>query len=261
MPELPEVTTIVTDLKKNVLGWTVKDITTPDQKHLKDKTITNVTRVAKNIVFEFDGQIYLVIHLNMTGRLLLRSPNFKPDNYLKATITLQKSKKVLELRFCDKRGWAKMQIMRKRELQTLTNKYGINPLEKSITAQNLLDALKQKSSTIKSVLLEQAIIAGIGNIYTTEALWLAGIHPKTKTGDITLEQAATLLEAIRQMLTAGIEHRGVSISDYVDIFGKPGTFQELLAIYRKEICPKCTNKIEMEKINGRSTYFCPTCQK
>jgi formamidopyrimidine-DNA glycosylase len=142
-------------------------------------------------------------------------------------------------------------------------KYGLDPLEKDLKSEDFHRQLKKKRSNIKNVLLDQKIIAGAGNIYVNDALFLAGVDPKKKTDTLTEKESSAVLEALRKVLKEGIEHRGSTLDDemFVDPFGRKGTHQGYFRIYGKKICQVCGNKVVFEKINGRGTYYCRTCQK
>lgn len=273
MPEFPEVHTISQDLKKNIVGFTIKNIQISkyyklpsniklDLKKLIGKEIQDVDNIAKNIVIKLDENNFLVFHLAMTGRILLREPSSKSDNWVKVVLELHKSKSIKHLRFTDMRQFGKVSVLSEKNLDALASKYGLMPLDTSVSPENLLIAIKSKRTNIKNVLLDQNIISGLGNIYATDALFLAKINPKTTTQDITLESAEKLLKSIREILNEGIKNRGSTLPDkmYVDIFGEPGSQQDHFKIYLKNICDVCNSKVEFIKINGRGTYFCPSCQ-
>jgi formamidopyrimidine-DNA glycosylase len=147
-------------------------------------------------------------------------------------------------------------------LQKLTEKYGLDPLEKSVTPEKFLKAVKSKRTNIKNVLMDQKIMSGIGNIYATDALFLAGINPLLPTQNMSLEMAEKMLSSVRDVLTEGIKNRGSTLPDkmYVDIFGKTGNQQNHFKVYLKTKCTNCGSSIKFIKINGRGSYFCPTCQ-
>lgn len=273
MPEFPEVHTISHDLKKNVVEFTIKNIQISkyyklpsdiqaDLKKLVGKKIQDVDNIAKNIVLKLDENSYLVFHLAMTGRILLRELSDKTDNWVKIVLEIQKGTKTKHLKFCDMRQFGKVAVLSKNNLDILVSKYGLMPLNENVSPENFLNAIKSKKTNIKNVLLNQKIISGLGNIYATDALFLANINPKTSTQDITPESAEKLLKSIREILNEGIKNRGSTLPDkvYVDIFGNPGSQQEHFKIYLKNVCDVCNSKVEFIKINGRGTYFCPTCQ-
>lgn len=269
MPELPEIHTITEDLKKYATGALIKDIEIspgytvyPENEAVANfinKKILKVRRIAKNIIMETEvGAIQM--HLAMTGRLLLRDRSHTEDKWLKVKIVLEKNSKSFELRFCDMRMFGKVRLLDKDELEMLESKYGPEPLHENLDAEKFLTRIKSKNSNIKNVLLDQNIIAGMGNVYVTDALWISKIHPETKTKDFDIAMAEKLLEASREILLEGIKNRGISMSDYVDLFGKKGKQQEHFRIYGRDICPRCETKVVFTKINGRGTYFCANCQ-
>ena len=273
MPELPEVHTISQDLKANIIGFEIKNIhitnnyrIPEDQKKklfkLKGKRIKDSQRIAKNIVIEISENEFLVFHLAMTGRILLRENKDENDKWVKIVFEIVKNNKTMYLKFCDMRQFGKVRIINKEELKLLKNKYGIDVLREEISPEDFLKLLKSKKSTIKNVLLDQKIISGLGNIYATDTLFLSKVNPKTLTYDLTLQQGAEILKNSRVILKEGIKNRGSTLADkmYVDIFGNSGNQQNYFKIYGKNTCPVCNSKTSFEKINGRGTYYCPTCQ-
>lgn len=273
MPELPEVQTITADLKKYFENALIKDVkiasgysTLPANKVFLNKainsTIIRIFRVAKNIGFELDNGHFIVIHLAMTGRVLVKTPKDKAEQWEKVVFTLEKNDKQVHIRFSDVRMFGKVTLLQKEDITLLLNKYGPEPIAETTTAEQFFTQIKSKKTNIKNALLDQSIIAGLGNIYATDALFLAKINPFTATTDITPKMAKTLLETSRAILLEGIEHRGSTLDDemYVDIFGKPGNHQKYFRIYGKDICPVCKSKTVFTKLNGRGTYYCPICQ-
>jgi len=273
MPELPEVHTIITDLKNSILGYTIlKSLASdrytihPDKlsfiNGIEGRTINNVNRVAKNILLELDNGRYIHFHLAMTGRLLLREDTKTKDNWTHLAMKLGNGQDIKYLKFTDMRMFGKIGLVDETELTTIRNAHGPDALESNLTTDRFLKLIKSKNSNIKNILLDQAVISGIGNIYATDALFMANINPHTKTKVITSNQAEKLLNAIKTILSESIQHRGSTLPDrmYVDIFGKEGTHQKYFRIYMKEKCPTCKTNVVVEKISGRSTYYCPTCQ-
>jgi formamidopyrimidine-DNA glycosylase len=273
MPELPEVFTITKDLNDHLKGSTITDVRIdadynifPDDdtfiSSTKGKKIKKVSRLAKNIVFELND-VNVVFHLAMTGRLLLRSKEDNSDKWVKVVFYMSKGSKTYILTFTDMRTFGKAQIYNKKEIQELKNKYGPEPIDNSIKLDDFYKSIKSKRSNIKNVLLDQSRVSGLGNIYVTDTLFLAKIHPKTHTDNIDMNMAKSLWEAANTILSEGIEHRGSTLPDrmYVDIFGNEGSHQKYFRVYSKDNCPECETKIEYIKLNGRGTYYCPTCQK
>lgn len=273
MPELPEVQTIVGDLKKHIVGSRIMEIrvldgftTNPPEsnfiKKLTGKEITGVERIAKNIIITLDNEEYLLIHLAMTGRILWRRLNHKKDPWEKVIFTLEKDGKKGLLKYCDMRMFGKVKLLNKKQLAPVTGKYGPDPFGSLLTPENFLEKLQRKKTNIKNALLDQSLISGVGNIYANDALWMAKIHPEIKTKDLTPKQAGILLGKIKEILREGINNRGSTIRDrmYVDIYGRYGSQQKFFRIYDKKECPDCTSKVVFKRINGRGTFFCPKCQ-
>lgn len=271
MPELPEVEIITRDLHRYAKDAVVEDVVfvngysvNPSNdyflKHTLGHKITGSKRIAKNIVIDFSSGHFATIHLAMTGNLLLRGADHPSDNWPRLVLNLAKKGKKFALRFTDKRMFGKVRLWHKDELETFKSKYGPEPIDEKVTPQQFLNLIRSKNTNVKNVLLDQSKIAGLGNVYAIDALWTARIHPETKTKDIDINMAADLLEASREVLNEGIENRGISMSDYRDLFGKQGKQQEYFRVYKKEKCQRCGAKVVSKKINGRNTYFCPICQ-
>jgi formamidopyrimidine-DNA glycosylase len=158
--------------------------------------------------------------------------------------------------------FGKVELIQKSKVISLRKKYGPEALDKKLTPEKFLECLGSKRTNIKNALLDQKVVSGLGNIYATDALFLAGIHPETKTSEINLESAEKLLEAARSVLEEGIKNRGSTLPDkmYVDIYGKPGNQQKYFKIYMQKVCPRCKERVKFKKISGRGTYFCNHCQ-
>lgn len=273
MPELPEVQTISNDLKNTLTGYTIKDVVIANKytvypskdvflEKVKGKAIKNVHRKAKNILITLENDTYIAIHLAMTGRVLIRNPENREDKWIKVLFIVNKEQDIKHLRFSDVRMFGKVKFIEQSELVELYEKYGPEPIQEDLTAEEFLKQVKSKRTNIKNALLDQSIISGLGNIYATDALFIAGIHPMTPTSKLTSEDGKKLFEASKNILLEGIEHRGSTLEDkmYVDVFGKEGSHQKYFRIYNKKTCPNCNHKVEVIKINGRGTYFCPSCQ-
>lgn len=271
MPELPEIYTIVKDLKKYIPGAYIENVWIEPQykkieKHeifknkLEGKTIIGAERIAKNIILNLNDNNSLLFHLAMTGKLLLRSKEYKMDPYTKVKLDLQLNNKEVQLRFADMRMFGNVKILEEEQKKQLKNKYGPEPIDQNITPQIFHEAIKSKKTNIKNALLDQKVISGLGNVYATDALFISKIHPQTHTTEITLANAENLLEACKEILQEGIKNRGISMSDYVDLLGKKGNQQNHFKVYQKEVCIECGNKVEFIKLSGRGTYFCTSCQ-
>ncbi|MFH1955282.1 MAG: DNA-formamidopyrimidine glycosylase [Patescibacteria group bacterium] len=274
MPELPEVTTITNQLKKEVVGKKISSVfinpiykTIPASKRFKKdiagSTILEVTRIAKVMLLTLEKDTikkYLVIHLAMTGAIRFYTANKSAFKQELVAINFKDGSKIS---FTDQRRFGYVKLLDEVELAKLKNKYGPDPSE--VTAIKFEKRIKSKNTNIKNALLDQQIIAGIGNIYANEALFMAKIHPKTRTNNITTQQYSHLLAEIKQVLSDAIKHKGSTLSDlmYSDIYGKYGEHQKYFKIYGKqnENCAVCKTRIEFIILNGRGTYFCPACQK
>lgn len=279
MPELPEVQTVTSDLNKYLKNVLIKRVeietgykTQPNNdfftKKVMNQNIVGASRIAKNINLELSNNLHILIHLAMTGQLLLRKPSHPKDRFQKVAITFQKTddikhnKSSYELRFCDMRMFGKMTLVPKKDLSKFREKYGYDALNVDLTPEIFLKVLKSKRTIVKNVLLDQKKISGLGNIYATDALFLSGIHPETLTKNIDLKMTERLLNNVKAVLNEGIKNRGSTLNDemYVDVFGKPGKNQNFFKIYGKRTCVKCKNNVQFKKLNGRGTYFCPICQ-
>jgi len=250
---------VVRSLKPHLIGrrivqasFTSKFVTPGDRKKLAarvaGRTIVKIERRGKFILMTLD-QGMLVVHLGMTGKLLLDGTRaehtygrFELDHGV--------------LRYEDPRQFGRIEWNPKRIL-----KLGPEPLE--IGLEEFSKRLRTRKSRVKPLLLNQQFLAGVGNIYADEALFAAEIHPLAMASRLSKPRAARLHQAIREILTLAIEHRGSSISDYVDAAGERGWFQILHNVYGREgqPCTRCGTPIKKIVVGGRGTHFCPTCQK
>lgn len=276
MPELPEVHTIASDLNKHISGYSIKKVVVSKSynvkpnandfvKNVSGKKVIGARRVAKNIIIDLETGDSIVMHLAMTGQVLLRDPQLKSDKWIKAVFVLDNedvATKSKNLIFTDMRAFGKLTYAQDKDLEELYKKYGPEPLDEGLTAQEFLQILQKKKTAVKKALLEQSLISGVGNIYANDALFLSKIHPETLTVKLNEQNAERLLEALRTILQEGIDHRGSTLPDrmYIDIFGNAGTQQDHFRIFMKKSCPVCGTKVEVKSIGGRGTYFCPNCQ-
>lgn len=272
MPELPEVEIITRGLKKEIIGKKIESVvvlnnyrTSPPSKvfseQLKGVEITEATRIAKVVTLALSkNQQFLTFHLAMTGRLLLRKKTDATDAY---TRVIFKFTDEYELRFSDLRMFGYAKLLSLEELGELKEKYGPSPFTKGLDTKKLHSLLASKKGPIKKLLLDQSIIAGLGNIYANDALWIAKIHPEQNAGKLTLENTEKLLAAMQEILTEGIKNGGSTIKDFVDIYGNPGSQQKHFRVYAKagQPCMRCSTLIVGTELGGRSTFHCPTCQK
>ncbi len=300
MPELPEVQTTVNGLKEHVIGLTVKDVWTSynskyfiGSKTIKDpayfklfkkeivgRKIISVSRRAKNILIELDKGHTLLIHMKMTGHLLFGKYLFANNNWtplkpeslkdpynrhIRFVITFTNGK---HLALADVRKFAKVILDRTENIHNSIHlkSIGPEPLDKDFTLEQFSSRLDTRpNAPIKIALMDQTVIAGVGNIYADESLWRAGIHPSRITKKVSSNERKRIFDAIKQTLSKGIDFGGDSMSDYRNIRGEKGSFQENHRAYRRtgSKCDKrgCKGTIKRIVIGGRSTHFCDVHQK
>lgn len=281
MPELPEVETIKRGLSPRLRGKVISRIIIPPDpkgsrvlrrypslpqfiRKVTGRQIVTLKRRAKYLLFELDSGETMIIHLGMSGQLLLRPPRGASPQHARIVFTIVG---VGELYFVDPRKFGEVYLYSKVEGNTVVDPFslGPEPLGKSFTPQVLKRILHGRRSPIKVALLDQKLIAGLGNIYTDEALFRARIHPEKVSSDLTEKKIKLLHKSIREVLREAIHLHGTSAADrqYVDSEGALGKFQTRLNVYQRkgEECLRCETKIETIKLGGRTTHFCPRCQK
>jgi formamidopyrimidine-DNA glycosylase len=219
--------------------------------------ILEVRRRGKWLILDLRGGLALVAHLRMTGRWFLRRSGDAEDQYIRSKITLDSGD---ELRWCDVRKFGTWDLVP--DAGALTGHSGPEPLGDGFTAAEILRSAAGRRAPIKSFLLDQRYVAGLGNIYVDESLWHSSIHPLRESGSISPEEARRLREAIVQVLVDSIESGGSSMRDYLDSNGRAGRFQERWQVYKHQgmPCGRCGSEILKIKVAGRGTHFCPTCQ-
>mgnify|MGYP000014569471 CR=1 FL=1 len=268
MPELPEVETIVQLLKPRLRGLVPIQIICHKEKMLRTKEplpnilnypITDISRKGKLILVWVSSYVWL-IHLKMTGQLWWQPSNasLPPHTHL---IVLFKNTHY-QLRYADLRQFGSLQIVPERNLSQVPFLQKLGPNALTITPSILKQRLQNKHTAIKSLLLNQQYLAGLGNIYSDEALWLAQIHPLTPAYVLNQIQIKRLALAIRNVLKCALKLGGTSIRNYIQPNGQKGLYQKHLLVYRKRglPCQRCGVAIKRIKICGRSSYFCPICQ-
>lgn len=286
MPELPEVETTVTSLKQKVLGRTFLNVWTDTpklvrkpsfsqfKKEIKGEKIKNVRRKGKYILFELEGKI-LLVHQKMTGHLLYGSwerekgewasekeaMGDKMNSYIHLLFFLDNGKMIA---LSNLRKFARIELWEKEEFKKkgpLSN-LGPEPLSSSFTLKAFKKRFKRRSASIKTLLMDQTFIAGVGNIYANEILWKARVSPFKKADKLKEEEKKRIYRALRSVLEKAVKFKGTSISDYRTLKGEKGNFGFFLKVYQKEgeKCGRCGNEIKRKKIGGRSAYYCPHCQ-
>lgn len=271
MPELPEVETIRLGLQKALVGKKILDVWTNSPKQLQPSPLIIKENVVGSIIRKIDRrakllQIYLsnkkilVVHLKLTGRLIIRKGGAPQDEWQHAVFKLSNG---WELRFCDLRKFGYLKLLNsERELGKLVGEFGPEPLN-DLTLDKFKKILVSSSTPIKIILMDQAKISGIGNIYASEALFLAKINPKRPAKQIKPEEIKILYESIEKVLRLGLKYRGASDQYYLDAEGQKGSYQNHFLVYGREgeKCGTCRSTIRKIKLGSRGTYFCGVCQR
>jgi len=275
MPELPEVETIRTQLSKKLVGLVLQSIDFQDekvarflnkqllQKILRQKILA-VKRRAKVFFLEIKGDYLLAFHLKMTGQVILKGQlsEHLPNKHTRAILQFFKN---TTLYFQDLRkfGWLKILPVKDWEKRLFKYKLGPEPFKKDFSLAYLKKILQKSSRPIKVLLLDQAKIAGIGNIYANEALFLARINPQKRANRLTNNEAENLYKQIKFVLQKGIDLGGASDNNYLDAYGAKGKFQEHFLVYRRQgkPCLNCQLIIKRISLGGRGTYYCEKCQR
>ena len=271
MPELPEVETVVRGLREPLIGRTVtsmwydcdRTVKTPDPvqfaARIAGQTFRSVTRRAKYIVCELDHDL-LVVHLKMTGRLYVVPDDavMEADRWLHFRLGLDNGH---QLRFSDARKFGFVALTA--QLDAVTPVLGPEPLSDDFSPAVLRERSRKHKKAIKALLLDQAFLAGVGNIYADESLFLANIHPQRPADSLTDDEITRLYGTIRQVLDAGIDREGASINWYRKPDGTPGKAQTAFNVYdRTDLpCVVCGSPISKIRVAQRGTHYCPTCQK
>jgi len=232
------------------------------KRQLVGRTVIELSRRGKYLRFELDNGSTLVIHLRMTGRLTAADHPIRKDlkKYLRLLLCFEDETCIA---FNDARRFGKTFILKASEAEEYWEKMGPEPLDRSFNAARLKKILGKRNRPIKSFLLDQHMVAGIGNIYADEALYRARIHPTCPAYELSDDEIERLVGSIKTTLRSAIAHKGSSIDTYRDSEGKRGKFQDTFSVHRREgePCPACGHIIEKIKAGGRGTYFCPACQK
>lgn len=280
MPELPEVQTVVTTLRPLVVGRTIvgvvlhrRDILCPADvdlpAELVGRSVSDITRRGKRIVFTLDNASRFYIHLGMTGRLTVGPEPAEPPQphtHLEMTLAAPPPRNRatrtprIRMRFRDPRRFGGIWWLGQSAADDDDPRMGPEPL--TLRTPSLAKRLSRTRRAIKSALLDQSLIAGLGNIYVDESLFWARIHPLTPSNQLSPEQIQRLNRGIKTTLQRAIRHRGSTLRDYRDAQGNAGAFQRLHKVYDRagHPCPNCRTPIERFVIGGRSTHFCPKCQ-
>jgi formamidopyrimidine-DNA glycosylase len=287
VPELPEVETIRRQLEPELTGRVIESARVLDERWtrpvsprrvergLAGRRIESVGRRGKYLVLGLDGGDALAMHLRMTGNLLLRPSTGEarrlggerlyegsPEaRYLRAVLELDGG---LDLWFTDPRRFGQAVLLPRDRIEPFfATRVGIEPLSDELTAEALARIALGRTAPLKSFLLDQSRVAGVGNIYADEALWRARLHPLSPAGSMRLEHCEDLRAGIIGALEAGLRTGGASVDDYLDARGERGTMQDEFLVHTRagEACLRCGETIRRIVVGGRSTYFCPGCQR
>jgi len=268
MPELPEVETIARGLHALACGRSIENVQvfTPgvlragDPDRLPDRTITHVSRRAKLLLVHLDLGDCLVFHLKMTGRVWIASPGQPLPKHAHLVCGLDSRDRLV---FEDTRRFGFFGIFGPKDLAAWSFYQSLGPEPLQSTDEELAKRLGTRRATVKSLLLDQTILAGIGNIYADESLFAARIHPASLTANIPRARRVLLFFELRRILLEAIEAGGSTISDYRNAYGKSGIFQDSFQVYGKkgQPCPACGRPLAAERIAGRTSTHCPRCQR
>jgi formamidopyrimidine-DNA glycosylase len=281
MPELPEVETIVRDIRRHVAGVRIVRVRVFKADILRNATrerfaralagrrVTSVTRRAKNVVLALDDGRRVVIQPGMTGALLVDEwTSGRADELVRGGDRYDALRFGLEnsrlLRYRDVRRLGRVYLFTPAQWARHDAAIGPEPLDPSFTAERFHVILRGVRAAVKKAIMDQKRLAGVGNIYASEALWMSGIDPSREARTITADEVARLHAAVVEVLASSIRGRGTTVRDYRTGTGQPGTFQGRLAVYDRqgEPCLRCGRRIVMtHAIDARSSYFCPGCQR
>ncbi|HEY3671478.1 MAG TPA: bifunctional DNA-formamidopyrimidine glycosylase/DNA-(apurinic or apyrimidinic site) lyase [Acidimicrobiia bacterium] len=278
MPELPEVEVLRRDLDREVVGKKIKAVDVDGMRSVRrhhnrkqfaqrlvNHKITGVERKGKYLLLRLDGDDVLVVHLGMSGQLIRTKSSRDPmAKHTHVVITFTQGG---QLRFVDPRTFGEMFVTEadtvEKDVTELAH-LGIDPLETALSWEYFGQMLAARHAKLKPLLMDQKFIAGIGNIYSDEILWGAGLRWDRMSDALTSEEVRRLYRSMMEILQEAVKHRGSSLADeqYVDLFGRPGEYQQFHNVYAREgqSCPRCRHIVMRERVSGRSTFFCSACQ-
>lgn len=269
MPELPEVRTVAKSLKNKILNKTLTDIIIRYDKIIEKDSlninliigqkIKDIFTYGKYIIFSI-GDLYLISHLRMEGKYFIKEINEEFNKHEHIIFTLDNE---ISLRYHDTRKFGRIVLVKDYLNYKAIKKLGLEPFNKNINSKYILDKIKNKNITIKEILLDQSIITGLGNIYANEVLFASKINPYKLGKEITKIDAKNIIDNSISILNKAIIEGGTTIKSYTSSLGVIGNFQNFLNVHKREgeKCNICSTPIKKERIAGRSTYYCPNCQK
>lgn len=272
MPELPEVQHAIDTLAEQVLGRTITCVARLDWEPMVEtpavadflqllagRTIIGARRRAKWMLLELDNRLTLALHLRMSGHISVEPPGSDPGRYVHLMLELDDHRLVC---FHDTRKFGRARLLDPAGLAALDAAHGLEPLQEEFTATELMALLHGRARQLKPLLLDQRVIAGIGNIYADEALWRAQLHPLRSSASLSSAEITRLHSAIREALIAGLHNGGSTLRDYRNAYGAAGTNQQHFAAYDRagQPCERCGTPIMKITVGQRGTHYCPACQ-
>ena len=272
MPEIAEVETVRNTLKNMILNKKIKSVNVIYPKMLESdveefkkllpgRKFIDIKRIGKWLIFDL-GEYYLLSHLRMEGKFFVKNSEEEINKHEHIIITFTDG---TDLRYHDTRKFGRMNLIKKEDLNSTEaiKKQGIEPINDELTKEYLYDKISKKHLPMKTILLDQTIIAGLGNIYADEVLFASQINPLKKGVDVTMYECERIRKSSKKIIEEAIKYGGTTIKSYTSSLGVTGRFQQFLQVHKKEgePCNVCGASIERIKVGGRSTYFCPKCQK
>jgi formamidopyrimidine-DNA glycosylase len=274
VPELPEVETVRTQLAPVLAGRTFVSVEIIDERltrpvdprvveaRLEGERVKSVDRRGKYVVVRFDSDLFLLVHLRMTGSFLIgRRGELPSDSHRRAVVRLDDGS---EIAYRDVRRFGTWLVLEADELSRyLAERLGEEPLSRRFTVDRLARRLAGRRAPVKAALLDQRAVAGIGNIYADEALWYARVSPLRPAGELGAKEVAAVRLGVRRALRVGIRRQGATLSDYRTPNGGRGSMQDEFKVYGREgePCLRCGAPIAKTRVGGRGTSFCPACQR
>lgn len=274
MPELPEVETVRISLLPLLVGRAIVRVEVGDYAGvlgpmsadqfsalLSGQEIADIRRRGKYLLVDFTDASGFIVHLRMTGSLTHQSPGAARVRFEHLVFHLDDGS---TLRFADQRKFGRITFRPASDFRPLESRLGPEPLARTFDSRYLAKAIANRTAPIKALLLDQRLIAGIGNIYADEALYRSRIHPMTQGGALTPAQVGSLVRSVKHVLRSGVEHRGTSFSSYRDGRGEAGSNQHELRVYGRgrtgEPCLRCGRSLTWSTVGGRTSHYCPHCQ-
>jgi len=272
MPEIAEVETVRNTLKERILNKKIKDVNIIYPKIIESdinlfgktligKSFNDIKRIGKWLIFDL-GDYYLLSHLRMEGKYFIKNAH---EKYVKHEHIIFTFDDETDLRYHDTRKFGRMNLIKKKYLYEVEaiKKQGYEPFDTNLTKEYLLEKFRNKKLPIKTLLLDQTIISGLGNIYADEVLFAAKINPLKSGKEITLDESDRIINSSKIVIKEAIKLGGTTIKSYTSSLGVTGRFQNELKVHKKEgePCSSCGTLITRIKVGGRSTYYCKNCQK